>query len=332
MRRGLIAWSREEVPATALDARVARLQYAMRAERLDVLLVYSSFPRPAAVAWLTHFVPYWNEALLAVFPDGAPVLLASFSKRVHPWIRDVSHVGEVRFAASLGASAAELLRSGASRVGVVELDALPWRVAEPLARERFELLDASDVFAAIRQPADAVEIALAERASAIATAAFATIPSDARRASDVLAAVERRARLDGAEDLIARLAPDLATNPTLLRLEGDAPLGERYALELTLAYKGTTVRATQCSARYELPRSWSLAARWFEASLERLGGDNLPRDAPGKLRAWRVEACLGAEPLRVVERALPSGALAVASVRLDLEDGPWYAAAPVVVR
>ena len=89
MRRGLISWSKDEVPAAALDARVRRVQQALGPAGLDVLLAYSSFPRPAAVSWLTHFVPYWNEALVAVLPEGAPTLFAAFSKRVHPWIREV---------------------------------------------------------------------------------------------------------------------------------------------------------------------------------------------------------------------------------------------------
>jgi hypothetical protein len=83
MRRGLISWSRDEVPASVLEGRVARLQEQMRAVELGAVLIYTSFARPSAVAWLTHFVPYWNEALLVVFPTGAPVLLAAFSKRVH---------------------------------------------------------------------------------------------------------------------------------------------------------------------------------------------------------------------------------------------------------
>jgi Xaa-Pro aminopeptidase len=344
MRRGLIAWSRAEAPDAALDARVARLQEAMRAEDLDAALVYSSFPRPAAVAWLTHFVPYWNEALLVAFPDGAPLFLAAFSKRVHPWIREVSHVGEVRSASDLGISAAEILRqrlaqSRAARVGVVELDALPWRVAEPIARQMpaGALVDATALFAAIRQPADAVEVALARRASAIAANAFAAIPQDARRASEVLAAAERRARLDGAEDLIQRLAPDLASDATLRRFENDAPLGERYALELTLAYKAVTTRASRCFARGARPPSWEQAERWFAQAAARARTDRAPKDTPGSVRTWRLEACLGGEPLRIIadngeppRYALPNGALATLAVRLELEDGAWYGAAPIV--
>src|SRR3982074_3014861 len=86
VRRGLISWSRDEVPPSVLEGRVARMQEQMRAADLDAVLIYTSFARPSAVAWLTHFVPYWNVALLAVFPTEVPVLLAAFSKRVPDWI------------------------------------------------------------------------------------------------------------------------------------------------------------------------------------------------------------------------------------------------------
>src|SRR6266852_4879248 len=135
MRRGLISWSRDEVPPAILEGRVARLQEQMRAADLGVVLIYTSFARPSAAAWLTHFVPYWNEALLVVFPSGAPVLLAAFSKRVHDWIRSVGHLGEVRSAPELGRAAVTFLEERLpkrSSIGVLELDALPWSVAEPL--------------------------------------------------------------------------------------------------------------------------------------------------------------------------------------------------------
>src|SRR6266566_1392745 len=133
MRRGLISWSLNEVPPSVLDHRVARFQEKIQAAKLDAVLVYTSFARPSAVAWLTHFVPYWNEALLVVQPSGAPVLLAAFSKRVHDWIRSVSHLGEVRSAPDLGPAAAAFLKERSpepARIGVMELDALPWSVAE----------------------------------------------------------------------------------------------------------------------------------------------------------------------------------------------------------
>jgi hypothetical protein len=65
---------------------------------------------------------------------------------------------------------------------------------------------------------------------------------------------------------------------------------------------------------------------------------NPPAGSPGRIHSWRLEACLGTDPLSVIasdgpcsNRSLPAGALAVWSVRLDLDDGPWYAAASLLL-
>src|SRR6266850_483177 len=342
MRRGLISWSRDEVPPAILEGRVARLQEKMRDAELGVVLVYTSFARPSAVAWLTHFVPYWNEALLVVFPSGAPVLLAAFSKRVHDWIRSVSHLGEVRSAPDLGRTAAAFLKERPpepSRIGILELDALPWPVAEPIMKSEYgrAVVDATGLFASIRQPADEVEIRLARRAATIAAQAFKAIPIGAKRASELLSALERSARLDGAEEVLPRLAPDLRADATLRRLEGDTPLGERYAVQLSVAYKATWVRVTRCVSTQAVPPSWRGAADRLVEIAERLNEANLslePQGAgsvrPGKTVAWTIETCCGSPPLAIVATgeepspsALPGGSLACLSLHLDLDDGPW---------
>jgi creatinase/prolidase-like protein len=306
MRRGLIAWSKEEVPAAALEARVRKVQAALRAEGLDAVFAYTSFPRPAAVSWLTHFVPYWSEALLAVLPEGAPSLLASLTKRVHPWIREVSHLGEIVPAPDLGRAAAMLANEKKlNRIGVVDLAELPWPVAEPLGDR---LVDFTESFARLRQPADRYESALAERAAQIAEHALATVPQKAKRASDILAAAEQAARLEGAEDVIPRII-------------------DPESVELSVAYKGVWTR---------LGRSRNASAQadaWFEAALQ----GSLQRP-PGELRRRTVESCVGSAPLSVVENAeqtyrrLPVGARAVLSVELELDSGAWFGAAPFVVR
>lgn len=61
MRRGLLSWDEAEVPAAVLDARVEQLRAAMAEAGLDAMLLYNNFPRPAAVSWLTHFIPYWSQ-------------------------------------------------------------------------------------------------------------------------------------------------------------------------------------------------------------------------------------------------------------------------------
>lgn len=356
MRRGLISWSREEVAEQVLDARVARLQQRLQAEGMEALLAYTAFDRPAAVSWLTHFVPYWNEALLAVFPSGAPVLLASFSKRVHPWIREVCHVGEILGAPALGRATADLLKQripGASRIGVINRDGLPWPLAEPIAGavRSGALVDATDLFAAVRQPADAAEIRLAERAASIASHAFDSIPKSATKASEVLAAMDRTARLEGAEEVILRIAPDLADAAVLRRMEGDTALGSRYALECSLAYKATWIRATRSLSLGAAPRSWEAASGWLReavATIDEAGvaaGPAHRSAAPGRLDGWAIEACVDSRPLSVVSAggeshaakatsaggALRAGSLATLSLRLELADGPWFASVPLVV-
>src|SRR6266581_3882199 len=350
MRRGLISWSRDEVSPSVLERRVACLQEQMRAAGLGVVLIYTSFARPSAAAWLTHFVPYWNEGLLVVQPSGAPVLLAAFSKRVHDWIRSVSHLGEVRSALDLGGAAVNFLEERfpkPSSIGVLELDALPWSVAEPLVKSEYgrALVDATGLFTAIRQPADEVEIRLARRAATIAVQAFKAIPTKAKSASELLSALERSARLAGAEEVLPRLAPDLRADATLQRLEGDALLGERYAVELSVAYEAAWVRITRCVSIQAVPPSWRGAADRFAKTAERRNEANLSLEPLvagsvrlGKPAAWTLETCRGSPPLSIVATgeapspsALPGGSLVCLSLRLDLDDGPWLGGAPLIL-
>ncbi len=339
MRRGLISWSRDEVPASVLEARLARLQSKMREMDLSAVLVYTSFARPSAVAWLTHFVPYWNEGLLVVQPAGPPTLLAAFSKRMHGWIRSVSHVGEVQSVSNLGRAAADVLERlpGKTSIGVLELDSLPWSVAEPLlsSSRGKALTDASALFAAIRQPADDTEIKLAQRAADIAVKALATIPPGAVRASQLAAAAERSARLDGAEEVLPRVAPDLATGTALRRLEGELTLGGRYAVELSVAYKAAWVRVARCFSA-NAPQSWLDAHRWtadWATGIAGVGGG----PPPGAIAFWTLEACVGSQPFTVVGSAIgprgtvAAGTLASYSIQLQLPDGPWLASGPVVL-
>jgi hypothetical protein len=336
VRRGLISWSRDEVPPAVLENRVSRLQTAMHKTDLGALLVYTSFARPSAVAWLTHFVPYWNDAILVVLPTGAPVLLAAFSKRVHDWIREVSHIGEARSAPDLGRAAAEYLEnrvSVAGQIGVVELDALPWPVAAPLIdRPGVSLVDATTLFAGVRQPADETEIRLARRASEIAAGAFAAIPAGIRRASQLLAALEGSARLGGAEDVQLRLAADLGSEATLRRVEGDLQLANRHAVQMLVTYKAVCVRVTRSRCAGAVPRSWQAARGWFALAGARIGERNFAAgpDGPGQLAYWKLESTLGSQPLSAVAGSqggfgpvLPEGSLASLSVRIDLDDGPW---------
>jgi hypothetical protein len=207
------------------------------------------------------------------------------------------------------------------------------------------LVDVTSLFASIRQPADEVEIRLARRAAKIATQALKAIPTGATRASELLSALEGSARLDGAEEVLPRLAPDLRKDATLRRFEGDAFLGERYAVELSVAYKATWVRITRCVSTHAFPPSWRGAAERFVETAERLNEANLSLEPQvagsarlGKPAAWTLESCRGSAPLSIVTTgeapspsALPGGSLACLSLQLDLDDGPWLRGEPLIL-
>ena len=347
MRRGLISWSPEEMPVATLEARVSRLQQAMHEQQLGAVLLHTSFAHPAAVHWLTNFTPYWSEALLVVLPQGTPVLLAALTQRVHPWIREVSHLGDVVTAPNLGASALSYLGEHAApgaRVGVVGLEALPWPTAQPLMSSTWgpQLTDVSELFGQLRQPADMAELRLAAHAERLANATLQASPMNAQTTNAWASAMEAKARLDGAEELLQRMAPDLDLSPTLQRLEGDFPLGEKRAVELSLAYKGAWVRVTQMVCSGPEPASWLLAQNWFERAWRSMRAPHADLSVaghpPGRLVSWTLQSCMGAEPLQVVAadtgfapHPLPAQTLALLTVHLQLTDGPWYASQMLVL-
>jgi len=202
------------------------------------------------------------------------------------------------------------------------------------------------LFAAIRQPADEVEIRLARRAATIAAQRSKTIPREAKRASELLSVLERSARLDGPRAVL----PRLCAGPSRGRdhcadSKGDALLGQRYAVELSVAYKATWIRITRCVSTQAVPLSWRGAADRFVEAVERLNEANLslePQVAgsarPGKNAAWTLETCRGSPPLSIVATgetpspsALPGGSLACVSLQLDLDDGPWLRGEPLIL-
>src|SRR5262249_26042095 len=149
------------------------------------------------------------------------------------------------------------------------------------------------------------EVKLAQHAAQIAARALDSIPAAPGRVSEVLAAIERSARLDGAEEVLPRFVPDLAAGTALLRIEGEAPLGERHAVELSVAYKGTWARAARCFAAKE-PQSWSTARRWLADWATHITSVS-PPPPPGTIAFWSLEACVGSEPWSVVASATGPG-------------------------
>jgi hypothetical protein len=333
MRRGLIARSKSELPDAVFDARLERLRAAMHA--LDVLLIYTNNTRPAAVSWLTGFIPYWSEAMLVVPRDGLPVLVVALTFRVKPWIERTSRVADVIHAPRVGIETARLIagRRADAAVGVADFNHLPVGIADDLreAGPRLALFDASDLFATARTPADPAEIMLTARASSIAAAALSRIdPRDGTCA--IVAAVERDARRSGAEEVYVALAPDLARDRRLLRIEGEPALGPRFSVRASVAYKGSWVRRVVTVDRAGTGSDAAQAG--FADAVARLPSDSVL----SRFSSFLVEGCWIAQPLEAlmgsrVARQRPPVAGAIVSVQasIDVEGQPVNVGAPALI-
>jgi hypothetical protein len=333
MRRGLIARSKAELPDAVFDARLERLRATMHA--LDALLIYTNNTRPAAVSWLTGFIPYWSEAMLVVPRDGLPVLVVALTFRVKPWIERTSRVADVIHAPRIGIETARLIagRRADAAVGVADFDHLPVGIADDLreAGPRLALFDASDLFATARAAADPAEIMLTARASSIAATALSRIdPRDGT--GEMVAAVERDARRNGAEEVYVALAPDLARDRRLLRIEGEPALGRRFSLRASVAYKGSWVRRVVTVDRDGAVSDAAEAA--FADAVARLPSDSVL----SRFSSFLVEGCWIAQPLealmgsRVAKQRPPvAGAIVSVQASINVEGQPVNVGAPALI-
>jgi hypothetical protein len=348
MRRGLMGWSEADLPQSVLKQRLSRLQAGLKAEGLGGVVLYTNHARPAAVSFLTGFTPYWSEGLLFVPLSGEPFLAMALSKRVSGWIRSVMPIGTIENtlqpAAAIGRKVAE---AGIRKLGVVELDAFPGAQAEMLigSGNAVSLQDASAVFRSVRLRVDTSEIALARRADGLARDCLAhdcleTLcrSGDAR---GVVADIEVRARLAGAEEVFIGVAPDLDRASAFLRSDHLGALGEHFAIRLSLSLQGSWIRRTITLSRASGEQATFASGN---AAFERvLASASVPAALkaledgfPGKITAWTVEACVGSYPLEMVACSGDGHAfsdilpLSVVSAQAELDGITWFGAGPVI--
>ena len=351
MRRGLMAWSEDELPVAALRDRATRLQAAMPAGGVDALILYTNLVRPSAVHYLNALTPYWSEGLLLLGRSGEPVFATALSKRVATWMRTVSPVGEIVNTPRPGTLIGERLAADKAvrRVGILEIDALPSGAYDDLAAAASDvtLVDATAWFAEARRHIDAAERNLLVRADAIAVAASAEVDPTLADAGAVAGQVEKRARLDGAEEAYIMVAPDLARDRRMVRASPALPLGSLFAVRASIAYKGVWVRRTRTFAKDD-PARQKIADvdTWFDGTVRSLAPGEVAqqvaaslRRLPGaELKDWMAESCRCSNPLQAIagsrdaaDATLMAGDHVVLSLDLTVAGMPWSGAAPVVI-
>jgi len=341
MRRGLMAWSEADLPRAVLEQRLSRLQAGMERAGLGGVVLYTNVARPAAVSFLTGFTPYWSEGLLLVPVSGEPILAIALSRRVSGWIRTVMPVGAIETTPQPAAAIGRRL-AGMRRLGIVELDMFPAAQADRLtaSADAVSFEDATALFRSVRLRVDGAEIALVRRADGLARRCLQTFErSDDARA--VVADIEARARLAGAEEVFVAVAPDLRRATAFLRSDRLDALGEHFAVRLSLALKGSWTRRTATVSRLsKAPAAFAVADAVFERALKSPSPaaalKALQDGLPGRMNSWTVEACVASYPLEVVAASSddrPFSAMlpvSVVSVKAECDGITWFGAGPVI--
>lgn len=318
MRRGWLDWVAEEMPREVIESRMREVGAACRRHGVFALVLYTGFTRPAQVSALSHFVPFWSQAVLVVTDSGRSLLAMATTGRTVQQIRKASVVDEVLVGPEAGAVAAKWLQeNGASgqSVAVVGGDDLPHMVHAGL---RGGLPDTKLVDApwygelAARFTATAP---VAARIREIAEAALKGLEGERwADAHAIVASIDRRCRSAGAEEVAVYLAPDLDASGRLHRIEGPVRLGARIAVQLTLAYKGCWVRVAasyrqDAGTLVELQES--AAARAALAAAARQDGDlaaaleGVRREAQCGVETGWLEGVRGGLPLATLHEVQP---------------------------
>jgi hypothetical protein len=337
MRRGLISWSKAELPEAALDARIARVQAAMGEADVDILAVYTNPARESGVAWFTGFIPYWNQCVMLLPRVGRPILVAGMTARVRDWIMRNAHIEAVANTTKLGAETGRLIAEKASDavVAIADIDSVPGSVVDGIRANAAAVIDGSLLLERARAPADPTELAFAFKAATIAHTALANAAASETEAARLVAMIDGEARRLGAEEVFVAIAPDLTANRRLIRLEGTAPLGSVFAARISLAYKGTWVRMVRTLGHDAmLVRDIANAVTSFAAAIA-----PLPRiDSLGGFAAFLIEGCRTTTPLEPLvgtvldeERVIAPGTVVTVQATIETNGRAILVGAPVLV-
>jgi hypothetical protein len=335
MRRGLIEWSKTELPETVFDTRIAAMRTAMAAANIDTLVAYTNFTRPSAVSWLASFIPYWSECALVVPKTGPLSMVSAVSPRGRPWIQSTTYSENLFFSPKIGPETARVLKEAvppSATIGVVELDAIPAAVGLALKSVGATLVDATGAFVSARAAGDAASAALAKTAAGFAHDALAAFDANATDATAVIAAVDLTARRLGAEESYVAIAVNARKDPRFLRLEGPATLGDEFAVRATVAYKGTWVRMVRTVVRGDTGLVAKASAQFAAAVAD------LPKlDKLAALRSYLVETARTAQPLEAVAgsavpqpQAFAPGAIVTVQALAIVDGTPILLGAPAI--
>jgi hypothetical protein len=276
MKRGLVVRDPAEIPDREWHDRVAALRRRLSADGIDVALIYGDVSRSDDIAYLTNLCVYWNEGILAVPADGEPVFLTKLSPRVHPWMRLVSTVAEIRSGRNFGELASKLLGTGTGgTVALIDGGLWPESVAVEIRDSLlgWNVREAGDLVREPRLVPSDHELALLRRGAGPFSRAIADAAADRLPATARIAAIERGLRGAGFLDVFAA-AEDAPDGVTSLQVTGQYRYlwlhASRLVADGQAAWPGALRRAI--GAAVAAARAGVSAARLAEAARPALDG------------------------------------------------------------
>lgn len=209
LRRGRSFLDRTLLPGDENEKRLNDLIASAGEQGLDGVVIFGAAHSPENLIYYANHTPTTFHSVLVAGTDGPPTLFAGKGgARDHPYIRTISWVSDIRYAAMIGDAIVDLADSWSSpwhRLGVVGLDtSLPHHVRdEVVATLGDRIVSVDELTVHQRRQKSAREVAVLTRAKEIASAAAAAAvtayDSGAGRRS-ALAAADFAARAGDAHD------------------------------------------------------------------------------------------------------------------------------------
>ena len=204
MKRGLVLLDPQEIPTIELESRVAKLQSKLEQQGIAAAFIYGDVHRSGDISYLSNICIYWNEGLLVVPSTGEAALLTKLSSRVHPWMRSVSNLQDLRSGGNLAELVIEYLRDVAPGcVGLVEKDWWPALLVDELQAKLpgWTLKDLGPVIQHERERPSESELKLLRKSAEISVKAVSSGMDLTLSNSGRAGKAELVARMAGVEDV-----------------------------------------------------------------------------------------------------------------------------------
>jgi hypothetical protein len=330
MKRGLVVLDPKEIPPEELQSRITHLQRELRQQGISAALVYGDVYRSSDISYLSNLCIYWNEGVIAVPAQGEPVFLSKLSSRVHPWMRAISNLQDLRSGPDLAELARKYLAQMPQGVlGLMEMDWWPASLVQDLQDKLagWQLRDLGPLVRTVRKHPSPAELRLLKGSAKISAEAAETGANAALSNPERAGVAEKLARMAGVEDVLVYCHPASAQIDTIevfAEYRGYWTLAARLVAREVPAWLRAVHKAYQVCGR-EL-RAGIDVAKLHQAAGTALAGERLK---------WRIDLIhhvdleTDGEYRSLTEQAAPVGVGSVVGMKLEVtfDDGSQAALA-----